>query len=234
MPHDTDENDFLRRFLARHGPGPHHLTFKVPKLVAALEECERFGLEPVNIDTSDPFWLEAFLHPKQATGIVVQLAEAPQSWDSPAPADFPATLRWRADGSGPIAAGGLDRIAHVVADLDAATALFGDLLGGQRVHEGDGPDHRFVDLTWGGPFVLRLLTPTEGSATSDLADWLGDRIGRVHHLALTVDEPSSVPDARPASSQLRALGDEEVGNARWEVAPADNLGLRLILSPTGS
>jgi hypothetical protein len=230
MPHDADKNDFLRRFLARHGPGPHHLTFKVPNLAAALEQTERFGLEPVNVDTSDPLWLEAFLHPKQVTGIVVQLAEAPSTWDSPAPSAFPTTRRRRSDGSGAIAAATLDRVTHVVADLDAATALFGGLLGGETAGEGSGLGHRFVDLTWGGPLVLRLVAPT---APSDLAEWLGDRPGRVHHLALTVEEPSSLREAHPVSLQLAALGNTKPGNAQWEIAPTDNLGLRLLLIPAG-
>src|SRR5580700_2139921 len=30
------ENDFLERFVERHGAGPHHLTFKVPDIAVAL------------------------------------------------------------------------------------------------------------------------------------------------------------------------------------------------------
>ncbi|MGA8723802.1 MAG: VOC family protein [Acidimicrobiales bacterium] len=232
MPHDAEVNDFLRRFLARHGPGPHHLTFKVPNLAAALEESERFGLEPRNVDTSDPLWMEAFLHPKQASGIVVQLAEAPSSWDSPAPPDFPTAVRRLTDGSGPVGAATLDRVAHAVADLEAATALFGGLLGGEILEGGAGPGHRFVDLTWGGPLVLRLLTPMEGPGASDLARWLGDRPGRLHHLALSLDEPDAVPGASEATADLAAFADETLGTAWWEIPPASNLGLRLLLSPS--
>ncbi len=230
MPYDTEVNDFLRRFLARHGPGPHHLTFKVPDLAGALEAVERFGLEAVGVDTSDPFWMEAFLHPKQAAGIVVQLAEAPSSWDNPPPPDFPRALRQRSNGTGAIGAATLDRVAHLVADLEAATALFGGLLGGQTVNKGSGPGHRFVDLSWGGPLVLRLLAATDGPAASELVGWLDHRAGRLHHLALTIEEPSSLPGSRPASEQLASLADEAEG-AAWEIPPPDNLGLRLLLSP---
>ncbi len=123
-------------------------------------------------------------------------------------------------------------MAHAVADLDAATALFGGLLGGQQVVDGSGPGHRFVELTWGGPLVLRLLAPTDDRAAAELAGWLGDRAGRLHHLALTADEPSSLPAARPASDQLAALVDG--GNREsWEIPPADNLGLRLLVASEG-
>ena len=48
-PHRVDVNDFLRRFLDRRGPGPHHLTFKVPDIRDALGRCEAAGISPVNV-----------------------------------------------------------------------------------------------------------------------------------------------------------------------------------------
>ncbi len=38
VPFRPEENDFLRRFLDASGPGPHHLTFKVPDLVGSLPD----------------------------------------------------------------------------------------------------------------------------------------------------------------------------------------------------
>jgi methylmalonyl-CoA/ethylmalonyl-CoA epimerase len=67
---------FLHRFLAQRGPGLHHVTFKVPSTRAACERARDAGLNPVGFDDSDPRWIEAFLHPKDALGIVVQLAES--------------------------------------------------------------------------------------------------------------------------------------------------------------
>ena len=115
-PWAADRNDFLARFVAKHGAGPHHLTFKVRRLDAALERVRAAGLTPVNIDDSDPEWKEAFLMPKEAHGTVVQLAEThghpetraellrhvaangpnmnPRWWSDPAPpAGPPARLR---------------------------------------------------------------------------------------------------------------------------------------------
>jgi methylmalonyl-CoA/ethylmalonyl-CoA epimerase len=66
---------FLHRFLAERGPGIHHVTFKVPSLDEACTRAEALGYDVVGRDTSDPEWREAFLHPKQALGIVVQLAQ---------------------------------------------------------------------------------------------------------------------------------------------------------------
>ena len=52
------------------------MTFKVPDLHAALGRARDHGYEPVGVDERSPSWKEAFLHPKQAQGIVVQLAES--------------------------------------------------------------------------------------------------------------------------------------------------------------
>jgi methylmalonyl-CoA/ethylmalonyl-CoA epimerase len=84
---------FLHRFLATRGPGIHHVTFKVPNLPAACERARDRGYEIVGYDDSHPHWKEAFLHPKQALGIVVQLAEASGGglprWQPPAGPDHP-------------------------------------------------------------------------------------------------------------------------------------------------
>ncbi|MDJ0848558.1 MAG: VOC family protein [Myxococcota bacterium] len=77
---------FLHRFLARRGPGFHHVTFKVPDIQSAMGRAEAAGYEIVNANLESPAWKEAFLHPKQAQGIVVQLAEShpelePPEWE---------------------------------------------------------------------------------------------------------------------------------------------------------
>ncbi|MFQ5827627.1 MAG: VOC family protein [Candidatus Methylomirabilia bacterium] len=69
------EDGFVHRFLARRGPGIHHVTFRVPSLREACDRAEAHGYTIVAYDDSDPRWAEAFLHPKQALGIVVQFAE---------------------------------------------------------------------------------------------------------------------------------------------------------------
>lgn len=74
VPHGPPDG-FMHRFLATRGAGAHHITFKVPDLHAALDRARGLGYEPVGIDESSPAWKEAFLHPKQAQGIVIQFAE---------------------------------------------------------------------------------------------------------------------------------------------------------------
>lgn len=67
---------FLHRFLARRGPGIHHVTFKVPSLAAAIAHGRSLGYQAVSVFDEHPAWKEAFLHPKAAQGIVVQIVEA--------------------------------------------------------------------------------------------------------------------------------------------------------------
>src|SRR5581483_38883 len=83
------DDGFLHRFLARRGPGIHHVTFKVPGLRAACARAEARGYAIVGRDESRPSWQEAFLHPRQALGIVVQFAESAGPGGPPAPLAVP-------------------------------------------------------------------------------------------------------------------------------------------------
>ena len=210
-PFAVHVNDFLRRFLDGRGPGPHHLTFKVPDIVRALDDAAAAGYRPVGVDLRDEMWKEAFLHPKDAPGVVVQLAQSQGDWESPAPDGFPAPR-------GGVAT--LDHIAHAVADLDDGLALFEALLGGEECDRGedDALESSWVELRWPGPGRVRLLTPT--GPASRLCDWIADGRGRVHHLAFTTTTPDEIADAKPEA------------DGRWEIDPAANLGTRLLIRDT--
>jgi methylmalonyl-CoA/ethylmalonyl-CoA epimerase len=175
-PHEVEKNDFLRRFLDRNGPGPHHVTYKVKDIVSALAQSEAAGYEPVSVDLRDPLWKEAFLHPKQSWGIVVQLAQSAGDWKGGA--DRPMPNRRAAEPAS------LDHVALAVTSIEDASGLFVDVLGGKRVDGGDD----WVELAWPGPGRIRLL---------ERPDELDGRIGRVSHLTFTCERPEDVADARP-------------------------------------
>jgi methylmalonyl-CoA/ethylmalonyl-CoA epimerase len=151
-PWAVDQNDFLARFVARHGAGPHHLTFKVADLAAALERVRSAGFHPVNVNVTDPQWKVAFLMPSEAHGTVVQLAEShghpetrtallehvaehgpdmhPRWWTDPSPAEgAPARLR---------------RVVLRTPMLPTAVEFFAGILEGDIEHESDDR----VDLVW--------------------------------------------------------------------------------------
>jgi methylmalonyl-CoA/ethylmalonyl-CoA epimerase len=158
-PWAVEKNDFLARFIARHGAGPHHLTFKVPSLVAALERIRSAGFHPVNIDLSNDEWKEAFLMPREAHGTVVQVAESqghaetkaellahvrahgpnehPRWWVDPAPVTGKATLR---------------RVVMRTPALPSAIGFFAGVLQGDIEHESDSR----VELVWPGGARIAL------------------------------------------------------------------------------
>lgn len=209
-PEQTDRSDFLDRFLDRNGPGPHHLTFMVTDLDAVLDAARAAGFDPVGEDRSDPAWSEVFLHPSEAHGIVVQLAQVGEA-PVPAPAEpegYPETSY-----DHPVAS--LGRVVHAVADLPGALRLFRDLLGGQVMSSGAAVDgNHWVELAWSGPGRLRLL---EG-AHADIAEWIEGRAGRLRHLFFNFDEPGLVPGVR------------EVAENRWVLDADDVLGTRLVFA----
>ncbi len=230
MPHDPHVNDFLQRFLEASGPGPHHLTFKVPDLSEAIDKARSAGYAPIGINRTDPEWMEAFLHPKAATGVVVQMAEAPNAWTSPPPDDYPTGRRQRQDGSGPVPAASFCRVVHAVAVMEAATDLFIGLLGADVVGEGILPDHRWMELRWAGPLHLRLVAPIASHPTAPLHQWLSGRSGRIHHLEFEALEPDTIPGLIHGDATSLGLDREPPTAPFWVIPADDNHGLALTVS----
>jgi methylmalonyl-CoA/ethylmalonyl-CoA epimerase len=134
---------FLERFLAARGAGPHHFNFLVTDIDDALARIQDFGIEPVGVNLANPSWREAFLHPRSAHGIVIQVAQQAGSPRSVPPRELPEP--------GPPAR--LDLIEHHVGDLDHAVALFRDVLDGQPEAAGAGT----AELAWPGGKRIRLV-----------------------------------------------------------------------------
>ncbi len=70
------EGGFLQKFLARRGEGVHHLTFRVNDIESKLEYLRSNGFEPVHVVLGGQ-WKEAFIHPRQGHGVLIQLMEVP-------------------------------------------------------------------------------------------------------------------------------------------------------------
>lgn len=67
---------FVQSFLDRRGEGVHHVTLRTPDIAAALEHLGKTGIEPFRISLEHPAWKEAFIHPRDAHGVLVQIAQA--------------------------------------------------------------------------------------------------------------------------------------------------------------
>lgn len=81
--HPTRDDSPVAKFLqARGGPGVHHITFEVDDLDSAVAELERRGgriayrhTYPEGVTFEGFVWREAFVHPKDAYGVLIHLAE---------------------------------------------------------------------------------------------------------------------------------------------------------------
>jgi methylmalonyl-CoA/ethylmalonyl-CoA epimerase len=134
---------FLDRFLAARGAGPHHFNFLVTDIEDTLARIKAFGIEPVGVNLADPAWKEAFLHPRDAYGIVIQVAQEAGTPTSPPPRELAEP--------GPPAR--FDLIEHHVSDLDGAVRLFTEVLDGQLEAAGT----ETAELTWPGGKRIRLV-----------------------------------------------------------------------------
>jgi methylmalonyl-CoA/ethylmalonyl-CoA epimerase len=76
----------VARFLARRGPGFHHLTIMVRDIVAAIAELEQAGFDLVDTDIeTDPLWRATYVRPRSGFGILLQVVESPIDWSQPMP-----------------------------------------------------------------------------------------------------------------------------------------------------
>jgi len=178
-PHNTDVNDFLARFLDRNGEGPHHLTYKTDDIRRDLARAEDAGFVPVNVLLGNDWWQEAFLHPKQAGGTVVQLAQSaidptdidpeviqaanergdlgPMQWwpDPPKISEHPARL---------------ERVVVTTEDIEVAMRLYQGLLLGTSSGFGDG----WVDMSWPGDGCIRVEAAAGRPQGIDRLEWTHD------------------------------------------------------------
>jgi len=73
----TDPDSPIARFLARRGPGIHHVCYRVADLEAALSAARTAGyrLADETPRTGAGGCRIAFLHPKSTAGILIELTE---------------------------------------------------------------------------------------------------------------------------------------------------------------
>jgi methylmalonyl-CoA/ethylmalonyl-CoA epimerase len=74
-PADTDGP--IARFLAKRGPGIHHICYRVPDLDAAIEACRKAGYRLVDeVPRKGAAGRRiAFVHPKATAGILLELTD---------------------------------------------------------------------------------------------------------------------------------------------------------------
>lgn len=68
-----DENSFLHKFLAKRGEGLHHLTFDVPEIRDRARQLKEAGVRIVDEQEFSPDSYQAFISPRSAHGILIQM-----------------------------------------------------------------------------------------------------------------------------------------------------------------
>lgn len=171
-PHNIEVNDFLDRFLRENGEGPHHLTFKTDDIEALLERISESGYTPVGVNIDNPFWREAFIHPKQAGGTVVQIAQSAFE-----PQDFAQEVReygpgrwWPEPPPLPAARAILRRVVVATEEIGRALGLYADLLGGATASHGEG----WIELVWPGGGTITLELAAGRREGIDRLEWTHD------------------------------------------------------------
>jgi hypothetical protein len=195
---------FMRRFLDRSGPGPHHITFEVPSLQTALAAVAALGVTTFG-GRELPFRREAFLHPKKAgIGTLLQLVESDdevmRQFKPPQPDGFPVSPAEPAD---------IAWIGLTADSLEFAEALFGEALGGDHAESGAG----WRLFSWGPQ--RRLLIRQSPAQPGGSGLWTVP--AGVAHLAVGAPDlsPSGLRTAEPAKY------DPRLGLRVWFVAGSD-------------
>ena len=149
MPWDVEVNDFLARFLAPNGPGPHHLTFKVPDLEARHRPGPGASASTRSASTSPtPSGWRPSSTPSWPPASSCSWPRRRIAWSSPPPTTTRPSRRQRGRRARarcrPAAlAPGVPRGGR---PRSAALGLFGGLLGGVVADEGTADGLRWVDL----------------------------------------------------------------------------------------
>jgi methylmalonyl-CoA/ethylmalonyl-CoA epimerase len=76
LVHPTSDDTGVARFLAKNGPGMHHLCLEVDDIEEKLNELKSKNVQLLN---ETPLVLEgrkmAFIHPKSTNGVLIELYE---------------------------------------------------------------------------------------------------------------------------------------------------------------
>jgi hypothetical protein len=192
---------FMRRFLDRSGPGPHHITFNVPSLDATHARLGALGVTTFG-GREMPDWRESFLHPKTAgVGTLLQLVESDHETvrrsPPPAPEGFPPDPPEPAD---------IAWIGLTADSVEFAEALFCEVLGGDVAHSGTG----WRLFSWGPQRRLLVRQPPAQPGAPEL--WTVP-VG-VAHLAIGAADsrPAGLSDVQPHTY------DPRLGLRVWSVA----------------
>lgn len=76
----TSENSGMAKYMTKRGPGLHHICFEVDDIEATLTELKAKGIRLINEEpvVGAGGKKVAFVHPKSASGVLVELSQSEQ------------------------------------------------------------------------------------------------------------------------------------------------------------
>jgi methylmalonyl-CoA/ethylmalonyl-CoA epimerase len=175
---------FLHRFIETRGPSVHHVTFKVLDIHRAASAAGEAGYEVFGLNDGFASWKEMFLHPKQAQGIVVQLAEShPELGDDGWSSAWPYPRTPIEDRERPTVTG----LRVLARSADAARKQWSTLLGARMRKESgllifDWPNSplrisvEVADTGVQGPIAIEIAPAAGSSPAEGLVEELGCRL----------------------------------------------------------
>ncbi len=126
----SSPESFIARFLAENGgnAAPHHITFKVKDIRAAIAGAQAAGIEPILVNTGHPQWQEAFLHPRDTgLGFLTQMVQTSEPLEElTGDSGLNAACPWDEAPSSPAR---LPVVFGQVADLQRAEHVLVNVLG---------------------------------------------------------------------------------------------------------
>jgi len=129
----SSSTSFIARFLAENAgnAAPHHITFKVRDISAAIAGAQGAGIEPILVNTDHPLWQEAFLHPRDTgLGFLTQMVQTSEALENLADAnELTADRPWA---EGHCTPARLPVVFGQVGDLQRAEHVLVNVLGADR------------------------------------------------------------------------------------------------------
>jgi methylmalonyl-CoA/ethylmalonyl-CoA epimerase len=96
----TGPGSFLDGFLKDRQGGIHHITMQTPDIYRARDTLEEKGVPYFGFHDYGPFWKELFIHPRDAFGVLIQIAQFdPDDW-LPQQVKMPVGKRWAVEKNG--------------------------------------------------------------------------------------------------------------------------------------
>lgn len=73
----TNENSVIAKFIAKKGPGLHHIAFDVPDILSEMDRLKKLGFRLINEKPKKGAdnKLICFLHPKSTDGVLIELCQ---------------------------------------------------------------------------------------------------------------------------------------------------------------